>query len=206
MVDPNELRKAIKTASNKNKRFMSKKHDPRYAGYTRGLLAPEKTYSMQLFRRISEKAWLINTLIGHIIDKTVPYIRPMSAKGARGFAIELKDPNAKMSKAEEKEATQIQEFFLKTSWPEIKNDSELAAGHEDDLIHYTKKILRDVLTLDQVASEKLWTRGNKLLAFEAIDAATIVKCTEEGYAGDDQIRYVQIIDQQIATQYQQRQI
>ena len=66
---------------------------------------------------------------------------------------------------------------------------------------YTKKILRDVLTLDQTASEKLWTKGGELIAFEAIDAATIVRCTEEGYEGDDDIRFVQTINDQVEAQY-----
>jgi hypothetical protein len=199
VVDPSEFQKAIQREKAREDRFKSKVLNPRYRGYQRGMIRPDKHYSMKLLRRIGEKAWLINTVVGHITDKVVPYIRPMSAKGRRGFAIELKDPDAKMTKAQEKKAKEYQQFFLQAGWG---NKIE----HEDDLVHYVKKILRDLLMLDQVATELLWTRGGQIYAFEAIDAATIVRCTEEGYDGDDKIRFVQMIDSQVVTQYTSRDI
>ena len=205
-MDKNEyqevLNKAIisaKKGQNRKEKFTSKLIDPRYRGYQRGILEPQKHYSMELFRRISEKAWLINVIVGHIIDKTTPYMNPVSDKGRRGFEIVLKDPDAKMTKAQKKRAKEVQEFFLKTGW-----DNSLK--HEDDLPTYTKKILRDLLTIDQVAAEKLWSRGGEVLAFEAIDAATILRCTEEGYDGDDKIRFVQMIESKVVSQYQGHQI
>ena len=203
MVSPDEMRKAMKSLERQEK-FRSRKYDPLYSNYARGLMSPQKQHSMRLFRRIAEKAWLLNTVIGHIIDKTIPYMRPMSAKGKRGFAIELKDADAKMSKADEKKAKEIQEFILATNSPKLSNNKAISKDHEDNLITYTKKILRDVLTLDQTASEKLWSRGGELLGFEAIDAATIVRCTEEGYDGDEDIRFIQKIHSRVETQYTDR--
>jgi len=202
VVNREEFQKALnkaKTKQNRDEKFTSKLIDPRYRGYQRGILNPQQHYSMELFRRIAEKAWLINVVIGHIIDKTIPYMNPLTDKGRRGFEIVLKDPDAKMAKAQKKRAKELQEMLLKTGW-----DNSLK--HEDDLPTYTKKILRDLLTLDQVAAEKLWSRGGDLLAFEAIDAATILRCTEEGYDGDDSIRYVQMIQSQVVSQYQSHQI
>ena len=204
MVSPDEMRKAMNSLARKEK-FKTRMYDPRYSNYARGLMSPQKQHSMRLFRRIAEKAWLLNTIIGHIIDKTIPYMRPMSAKGKRGFAIELKDVDAKMSKTDQKKAKEIQEFILATNSLKMANTA-VSKDHEDNLIMYTKKILRDVLTLDQTASEKLWTRGGELLAFEAIDAATIVRCTEKGYDGDEDIRFIQMIHSQIETQYTDKMI
>jgi hypothetical protein len=196
------LQKAIQKAKKQQDRdakFQSKLIHPRYQGYQRGILNPQKHYSMELFRRISEKAWLINVVIGHVIDKVIPYMNPISDKGRRGFEICLKDPDKKITAKQKKRAKEIQEFFLKTGW-----DNSLQ--HEDDLPAYTKKILRDLLTLDQTAAEKLWSRAGEILSFEAIDAATILRCTEEGLDGDDKIRYVQMIESQIVSQYQGHQI
>lgn len=201
-MDPKEFRKALMKAQTKKdskEKFKSKLINPRNQGYQRGLLFPQKTYSMQLFRRISEKAWIINVVIGHIIDKTIPYMRPVTDKGRRGFAIELKDPDSKMTDKQRKRSKEIQEFFLKTGW-----DNSLQ--HEDDLPAYTKKILRDLLTLDQTATEKLWSKGGDLLSFEAIDAATILRCTEEGYDGDDKVRFVQRIDSTVVSEYNGQQM
>lgn len=202
MVDPNEFQKAINKAKKEQTRkekFTSKLIDPRYRGYQRGILEPQKHYSMELFRRISEKAWLINVIVGHLIDKTMPYMNPITDKGRRGFEICLKDPDAKITDAQKKRAKEIQEMMLKTGW-----DNSLQ--HEDDLPAYTKKILRDLHTLDQVAAERLWSLSGELLAFEAIDAATILRCTEEGYDGDDQIRFVQMIESRVVSTYSAEQI
>lgn len=198
MIDKYEFRKALKKQKNERK-YTSKLSDPRYQGYGNGILNYNKHYSMALFRGIAEKAWLINTIVGHIIDKVSPYCRPMSARGSRGFAIELKDEKEKMTEKDQKRAQEIQEFFLQTGW-------ENALEHEDDLIHYTRKILRDELVLDQTTSEKLFSRGNELLSFEAVDAATILRCAEAGYDGNDEIRFVQILQGQVVTQYQQYQM
>jgi hypothetical protein len=200
-----EMLKAIETHKKRQARI-TQRYDRLKQGYLGGLLDPRKTNMFLILRNISEKAWLINTIIGHIIDKTIPYLRPMTAKSPRGFSIELKDPNEKMTKANMKIASEIQEFFLKTTYPEINNDPELSSQHEDDLIHYTKKVLRDVLTIDQVAAEKLWTRKGALLAFEAIDAGTIIRCTEEGYNGNDAIRFVQMINGIVEGQYTSKHI
>lgn len=199
IMTPDMFQKAIMQEKRRDTRFKSKLLNPRYRGYQRGMIRPDKHYSMKLLRRVGEKAWLINTIVGHIIDKVTPYMRPMTARGRRGFAIELKDPEKKMTASSSKRAKEIQQFFLQAGWG---NGIE----HEDDLIHYTKKILRDLLTLDQVAAEIVWTRGNQIYGFEAIDAATIIRCTEEGYDGDDKIRFVQMIDSQVVTQYTARDI
>ena len=200
VVSPEEMRKAVNTLKRRDK-MKSMLYDPRYSAMGRGTMSTQKQYSMQLFRRIAEKAWLLNTIIGHIIDKTIPYMRPLSEPGKRGFEIKLKDPEAKATAADKKKAKEIEAFILATNSPKISANKAISKGHEDNLVTYTKKILRDVLTLDQTATEKLWTRGGELIAFEAVDAATIVRCTEEGYEGDDEIRFVQRVRNQIEAQY-----
>ena len=205
MVSPEEIRKAMNTLQRRDK-FKSTMYDPRYSAFGRGTMSTQKQYSMQLFRRIAEKAWLLNTIIGHIIDKTIPYMRPLSEPGKRGFEIKLKDPDAKATAADKKKAKEIEAFILATNSPKISGNKAISKGHEDNLIMYTKKILRDVLTLDQTATEKLWTRGGELIAFEAVDAATIIRCTEEGYEGDDDIRFVQRVLNQIEAQYTENQM
>lgn len=188
-----EFRKALEKA--KKQEFKTQMYDKRRA-YGRGVMFEQKQYSMKLFRRIAEKAWFINTIIGHITDKTIPYMRPVNKDNPRGFEIQLKDADAKMSKADGKRAKEITEGLLKANFANYKID-----GHNDELIPYTKKIVRDILTLDQATAEQLWTKGNEFIAFEAVDAATILRCNEHGYDGDDKIKFVQMIDSQIVSTY-----
>ena len=196
--DSNDFKNMLIKAKQKEVRkekFKSKLINPRIMGNYKGLMRPEVSLSMQMFRRVAEKAWLINAVVGHIIDKVIPYCRPTTDKGKRGFSIDLKDTDAKMSAKLKKRSKEIQEFFLKTGW-----DNSLQ--HEDDLNSYIKKTLRDLLVLDQTATEKLWSNGGDLLSFEAVDGATVLRCTEEGYEGDDKIKYVQMIDTHVYAQYQ----
>jgi len=198
-----DMFKAIVERDKKNLKRQQKQEarmiNPRLNGYQRGLLNPNKVYSARLFRRVSEKAWLSNACIGHIIDKTIPYTMPVAYGGTRGFAIELTDKDKKISPKQKKRAKEITEFFLQTGW-------DRSDRHPDDLNHYVKKILRDLQTLDQTATEKVPYIGGGLAYFLAIDAATIVRCTEEGYDGDDKIKFVQQIESQIVAQFTENQL
>ena len=172
--------------------------DPHYGypGYGRGVVDHRRRISCQILRRIAEKAWMINTIIGHIIDKVIPYMRPMDGKKPRGWKIVMKDPEMKPSDEDKKRIKELTEFFLHTGFVKDRK--------RDSLSNYTKKIIRDIYTLDQANSEIQRNLSGGVYAFYAVDAGTILKCTEEGYMGDDKIEYVQIIDSVVRSTYQER--
>jgi len=204
-ADKARIEKGINAAISRSRKKKSGQpkselYHPLYNNYSYGKnVRGNRNVDYDILRRISKKAWLINTIIGHIADKVIPYMVPLSYEGRRGFDIILKDRDKKATEADQKKAKEIQQYFLKTGW---KPDPD----REDSLVDYVKKILRDLYTLDQVACEVQWTRGGTPFAFWAIDGASISRCNEDGYNGDDKIRYVQEVDGVTTAIYTQKEM
>jgi hypothetical protein len=171
-------------------------YHPFYNNYAlgRNVRQPFRSLDYKILRRVAQKAWLINTIIGHISDKIVPYMKPIGDKGRRGFNIVMKDYDGAPKKDDLKRIRSITEFFMNTGWGKDPN-------RDDDLVSYTKKIVRDLYTLDQVATEVQKKRTGEPFAFWALDAATIARCIEEGYDGDDKYKYVQMIDEMVVAKF-----
>lgn len=148
---------------------------------------PNRHIEYKVLRRISEKAWLINTIITHQQNKIRPFLKPSTDLNIRGFQLRVKDPDAVPNEAQKQRLKDMTQFIIKTGWGP---DPE----RRDDLVHFGMKFVRDYMTLDQIATELQRTVSRKLFAYWAIDPATIIRCTESGYEGNDEIRYVQEID------------
>ena len=124
--------------------------------------------SCKVLRAIAQKAWVINTCINHIQKKARPFFKPATDRNSRGFIIEKKDVDlTKKKTVRDKKAEEIRDFLLNTGSYE---DSD-----RDDFVKYCNKLLRDVLTLDQISTELQYNKMKKLCAFFAVDAGTIEK-------------------------------
>jgi len=161
---------------------------------SRSVLEPNKGISYRILRTVTERAWIINAIISHQIRNVRPFLKPTTDKNIRGFHVVPKDIVHGMSAGDKKLSTVYEQFFLRTGFGD---DPE----REDDLGLFSGKIIRDVLTLDQVATELQHTRSKKVCAFWAVDAATILRTAEEGYNGDDAIRYIQEVDMVTTAMY-----
>jgi hypothetical protein len=157
-------------------------------------IRPNKAIDYRILRNISSKAWLINTLILHQTNRVRPFLKPSTDKNVRGFQLRLKDRDQTPSDAQRKRMKELETFLLKTGF---QNDPE----RRDDLTHFTVKAIRDYFTIDQVTTELQRTASGRVFAYWAVDPATIIRCTEQGYEGNDAIRYIQEIDQVITAQY-----
>ncbi len=152
----------------------------------KNVIEPNRGISYRLLRRVAERAWIINAIVAHYIRNITPYMKPSTDKNVRGFTIRPKDQAESNSKAN-KRANELMQFFVQTGFvPDVER--------EDDLRNYSAKITRDVLTLDQVATEIQRNRAKKPIAFWAIDAGTIIKVWDEENNSEDAIRYIQEID------------
>lgn len=160
----------------------------------RTVIQPRRVVDYRILRRLADKAWLINTIITHLQNSVSPFLKPSTDVNIRGFQIRAKEPDYTLTDGGRARAKQIQDFFLKTG---LGYDPE----RRDDLVMFSKKAIRDYLTIDQLATELQRTKTGSLWAFWAIDPATISRVTEEGYEGNDQIRYIQEIDLVPTAQY-----
>ena len=152
--------------------------------------------SCRTLRAIAQKAWIINTCINHIQKKIKPFLKLSTDKNVRGFTIIRKD---RKQKDDDPEIARIEEFLLTTGNYE---DSS-----RDDFIRYITKLVRDLLTLDQISTELQYNKKNELCAFFAVDSGTIERVLPEQdwEKGSDmnpnKYEYLQIIDGTPAAAY-----
>ena len=135
-------------------------------------------------RAVAQKAWIINTCINFVTKKIKPYLKPVTDRNSRGFLIHKRDADlTKLNK--DKKAEEIRDFIIHCGNYE---DSE-----RDDFVKYGVKLVRDLLTIDQVATEIQYTKGNKPCAFFAVDSATIEKILPDKNVKTEW-KYLQIVD------------
>jgi hypothetical protein len=157
------------------------------------IIQSNKVVDYRVLRRLSEEAWLVNTLIIHLQDQIRPFLKPTTDDNTRGFQVRLKDTGKPITGSVADYIKTLTNFFMNTGFGP---DPE----RQDDIVHFCMKVVRDYLTIDQIATELQRTVGKDVFAFWDIDPATISRVTEEGYNGDDSIRFIQEISQ-IPTAY-----
>lgn len=149
--------------------------------------------SCKVLRAIAQKAWVINTCINHIQKKARPFFKPATDRNSRGFIIEKKDVDlTKKKTVRDKKADEIRDFLL--------NTGSYEDADRDDFVKYCNKLLRDLLTLDQISTEVQFNKLKKPCAFFAVDAGTIERVmplTQEELKANinpNNYKYLQIIE------------
>ena len=151
-------------------------------------------------RAVAQKAWIINTCITHTLRKLKPFLKPVSDLNQRGFVIRKIGEDITKTQKGDKEKDRIQDFIL--------NCGNYEDPDRDDFVKYCSKIVRDDLTLDQVATEIQYQKDGKPCAFFAVDAATIEKVIPDTVndekakkEGRNTWKYMQIVDGMPAAAY-----
>ncbi len=137
-------------------------------------------------RRVAEKAWIINTCIIFVIRKIKPFLKPVTDRNQRGFIIKKIDEDITKAPKKDKTRDEIRDFIL--------NCGNYEDNDRDDFVKYCTKIIRDDLTLDQIATEIQYQNDGKPCAFFAVDSATIEKIIAEDKNNPKNWRYLQIVD------------
>lgn len=143
-------------------------------------------------RAVAQKAWIINCCIVHVIRKIKPYLKPVTARNERGFLIHKKFEDITSKNKDEKEIERIRDF--------ICNTGDYEDLTRDDLVKYATKIIRDILTLDQVATEIQYNKKGDAVAFFAVDAATIERVIDDSNNKTD-FKFLQIVEGMPAAGY-----
>lgn len=137
-------------------------------------------------RRVSKKAWIINLCITSVQKKITPFLKPSTNRNLRGFVVhKIGDDVTTAAGKKSKERTEIEQFLLNTG---MEKDSD-----RDGFVRFCKKIIRDALEIDQVATEIGYTRAGKPYAFWAIDGATVEKVLPD-QDNPYNIKFIQVID------------
>lgn len=137
-------------------------------------------------RRVSKKAWIINLCITNVQKKITPFLKPSTNRNLRGFVVHRKGEDViKAAGAESAERKRIEGFLLNTGFT--------ADSDRDGFVRYCRKIIRDLLEIDQAATEIGYTRAGRPYAFWAVDGATIEKVLPD-QENPFNIKYVQLIN------------
>ncbi|WP_461246354.1 phage portal protein [Treponema sp. R6D11] len=146
-----------------------------------------RSINCQTLRRVSSKAWIINACIGNTIRKIEPFLKPSTDRNIRGFVVLKRGEDiSKASGKKSAERETIEKFLLHTGFVDDPD-------RDDDFIKYCTKIIRDLLEIDQIATEIQYTNARKPCAFWAVDAATIERIVP-GQENPYKIKYAQVID------------
>lgn len=140
----------------------------------------------QTLRRVSKKAWIINLCITNVQKKIRPFLKPSTNRNLRGFVVKkIGEDVIKAAGQKSAERETIERFLLNCGFEE--------SSDRDNFNRFCTKIIRDVLEIDQVATEILYTRAGKPYAFCAVDGATIEKIMPD-QDNPYNIKFVQLID------------
>lgn len=150
------------------------------------------------------------------MNQAVRFTKRPRFDGDTGFEIGLKEERRKMTRAEEKEAKRIEEFFLRTG-------IVLNSIRKDNFAQFFKKILYDSLVLDRTVWENVYNRKGELVEVWAVDASTIelvanaptgeldpppvyVPVTKRGIPLQGRIAYIQRVNGQITAEYTEEEL
>jgi hypothetical protein len=140
-----------------------------------------------VLRQVSTKCWIIQACILNVQKKIKPFLKPSTDRNVRGFTIIKKGEEiSKVSEKKSADKKKIEKFLLETG---MVHDPD----REDNFIKFGTKLVRDILEIDRIATEILYTRGRSPYAFWAVDPATIEKVVP-GQENPENIKYVQVID------------
>ncbi|KKK80738.1 hypothetical protein LCGC14_2820480, partial [marine sediment metagenome] len=150
--------------------------------------------SYTVLRRMAERLSAVSMIINTREQQIMPFLIPATEVGQPGFVIYKKGKQDKRFKSNDKRAEEITEFVNQTGFI-------YDPFREDDFIDFGKMLMREMLTIDQVAIELQRNRKGEIAAFWLIDGATIRRTTMKGYEGKKKIQFVQLLEEQVVAEY-----
>lgn len=159
--------------------------------------AQNGSVSCRVLREIAGKAWVINICIGSIEKKIKPFLKPSTDRNLRGFVILKKGEEiGKAAGQKSAKRKEIEDFLIHTG---NYDDSD-----RDTFTKYASKIVRDLLTIDQVSTEIQYNRGGQPIAFFAVDAGTVQRVLPNDEYPE--FKYAQVIDGMVRTAYTDKEL
>ena len=153
----------------------------------------------EVLRRMAEKLSVVSMIVNTREQQLMPFFIPATELGQPGFVIYKKGKKDKRLKSNDKRADELTEFVNQTGFV-------YDIDREDDFIDFGKMLIREVLTIDQVAIELQRNRKGEIAAFWLIDGGTIRRTTSKGYEERKEIQYVQLLEEQVVAEYTKEEV
>lgn len=190
------LEKAIEDARKKSTGPATTFYDPMDIFMGRDWLVRRNVPLTHTDLRMMSKNPIIGSIIQTRLNQVAAFTVPQESRYDLGFTIKSVKEDDAAAEADTKAKANLINFIYNCGQD----------GFGDSLLEsFTRKFLRDSLTLDQACAEVVMTRdGKKPSYFVAVDSSTI-RLTKEylnySVMNTNQPLFVQVIDDQIVTQY-----
>lgn len=152
--------------------------------------------SFDLLKRIATSVAPITAIINTRIDQVALFAKPSRYNPDNiGFKVKMRELSQEPTDEELEEMKQIEEF--------IENCGAVKDRYRDNFETFLRKTLRDSLTIDGLAFEKVLKDNGQPYEILPVDASTIRSANEnyepeEGeLETDEEISYVQVIDNKV---------
>lgn len=157
-------------------------------------------FGAEQLRLLVDAVPLINAIIGRRERTVQRFLRPSERDRDVGFEIRRKDDERPLRRNDDAVERALTEYVLHSGME--SNPIAMRRLKRDTLTDFVKRSIRELLTLDAWAIETVMTRnGRQMAGYHAVDAGTIFLASEEGYAGDDEVIAVQIVNGLPVTTY-----
>ena len=120
----------------------------------------------QMVGSLSILSAIVNTRVNQVATFTSPYRRTRNI----GFEIKHKDKDHKLSKSEKKFIVELESFVSNCGRPK---QNRFSVKPRDNFEQFTRKVIRDRMTYDQLTFEIVPDRKGSPFEFVAVDASTV---------------------------------
>jgi len=148
----------------------------------------------ETLRRMAERLSIVSMIVNCREQQSLPFFFPATELSQPGFVIFKKGKFDKKFKQKDKRAMELAEMISNTGFVD---DSV----REDNFLDFAQMLVREVLTIDQVAVELQRNKRGEVGAFWLVDGATISRCTEKGYEDNPELAFVQEVRGQVLASY-----
>ena len=182
--------------------------DPNIMGYMRSGMfkgVREKLIKVDFntMRNIVDRVPLVGAIINARVDQVKKFIKYMPEGDAPGYRFKYRDRNKTVTEKDNKIFNQLADFIDQTG---LNYDPD----REDDFADYLDMMVREILTVDQVATEIQRNMKGEAIGFWALDGATIKRLDPNEFEGDRGLqkmnvnkdtRFAQMVDDMIRNTY-----
>ena len=149
--------------------------------------------NFQTIRNVVDRIPLVNAIIGLRTDQALPFCRYTQNDNEVGYSFERTD-GKQWSEKDDKVAQKLVDFFDQTGF---HHDSD----REDDLTDYVGLLIRETLTIDQIATELQRNRKGEVAAFWLLDGSFIKRVDPKLSTFDKKVKFVQQIETKMYNKY-----
>jgi hypothetical protein len=145
-----------------------------------------------VIRSVVDRVPLLNAVVKTRVNQVLPfsqYVTEDEAKdGMKGFHFVLK----RGDKLDEQEVDQLREFIEQTG-------VIYSSDREDDFSDYLQMVVREIGTIDQIATELQYNLEGDVTAFRLLDGATVKRVADD-YPKKN-VKFVQVVDSKLIEEF-----